>query len=120
MSVISNTVGQGIVAHQHGSAADVDEHAGVVEGSDHAMARPGEAAIVRLPATRAKVIGDVVGELHDPHAEGDAAQAQRAAAVRRARALVERIQAAGCSAGVCIAPETSAEVIGGARHKDQP
>ena len=58
--------------------------------------------------------------LHDPHAEGDAAQAQRAAAVQRARALVERIQAAGCSAGVCIAPETSAEVIGGARHEDQP
>ena len=55
-----------------GSVADVgevDEHSGVVEGGHHSVPGASEPPVVGLPATRSEMVGDVVGELHHPHAD---------------------------------------------------
>ncbi len=55
----------GCVTH----VGEVDEHAGLVEGRHHAVPGASEPPVPGLPATRSEMVGDVVGELHHPHAD---------------------------------------------------
>ena len=64
------------------------------------MPRPSEAAIVGLPATRAEVIGDVVGELHNPHANVGEDPSQFGV-VAEHRAVLEAEHDAEDAVGLC-------------------